>query len=292
MTAKYYAEKALLKLGVCNLPITANDIQRYMMADGWRFVPYDVDNPQSMELLESLGAVQTAKEYNGFSCVTDSSKLVFYRSSLSAQEKADVFGHEFAHSELGHISPIGIVGYVADGIANQPQEVEANNFAMYFRAPACVLRRTMILSKLELGEETLLTGDVRNRAYKIIKKHHKLSQDERMLVKQFKPYIRKRMMWLWRGLAFTAAILCVGFLISAIIAASSKFTQSEPYQDANPAETIKTLDNKADMVIITQSGDKYHAPGCRYVKNKTNIIEISVGQAEEMGKTPCSVCIK
>lgn len=45
------------------------------------------------------------------------------------------------------------------------------------------------------------------------------------------------------------------------------------------------------MVVITPSGKKYHKATCYYVANKTNTLEMSIVDAEQMGRTPCRVCM-
>lgn len=43
----------------------------------------------------------------------------------------------------------------------------------------------------------------------------------------------------------------------------------------------------AAMVYITPSGQKYHVKSCRYAKGAE---AVSVGEAIQMGKTPCAIC--
>ena len=50
-----------------------------------------------------------------------------------------------------------------------------------------------------------------------------------------------------------------------------------------------SAENLEDIVYITATGTKYHLKDCRYVKNKTNITELSKEQAQRK-HTPCSVC--
>ena len=57
-----------------------------------------------------------------------------------------------------------------------------------------------------------------------------------------------------------------------------------------PTKTVETpADALENVVYVTSSGTKYHLKSCRYVKNKTNIIELSRDQAQKK-HTPCSVC--
>lgn len=43
-------------------------------------------------------------------------------------------------------------------------------------------------------------------------------------------------------------------------------------------------------VVITTGGEKYHTPNCYIVKDKTNIIAITLDEAIQMGKEPCKIC--
>lgn len=44
-------------------------------------------------------------------------------------------------------------------------------------------------------------------------------------------------------------------------------------------------------VFVTKYGNKYHLAGCRYIKGKDDLLEISVEKAERGGYEPCEVCI-
>lgn len=45
-----------------------------------------------------------------------------------------------------------------------------------------------------------------------------------------------------------------------------------------------------ELVYVTSSGEKYHRPTCRYVKNKSNVRSLSVSSAVSHGYEACSVC--
>lgn len=49
--------------------------------------------------------------------------------------------------------------------------------------------------------------------------------------------------------------------------------------------------NEADaIVLVTETGKRYHRPGCWYVKEKTNVLEMTRGEARKQGLTPCEIC--
>lgn len=49
--------------------------------------------------------------------------------------------------------------------------------------------------------------------------------------------------------------------------------------------------NEFSTVYVTKYGKKYHRSHCIYIKNKDNILEISVEEATKAGYEPCEVCI-
>lgn len=57
-------------------------------------------------------------------------------------------------------------------------------------------------------------------------------------------------------------------------------------QDKEPAKDPGTAEN--DMVHITETGEKYHREGCRYLKDSD--LEITREEAEKRGLTPCGKC--
>lgn len=47
----------------------------------------------------------------------------------------------------------------------------------------------------------------------------------------------------------------------------------------------------SNTLVVTANGTKYHRPDCVYVKNKTNITHLAIKELEELGYTPCKVCL-
>lgn len=67
---------------------------------------------------------------------------------------------------------------------------------------------------------------------------------------------------------------------------------SENFIGNNSDTEYLTTDNApVGPVFVTQTGDKYHENGCRYISGKYNLIAYSsASEAEDYGYTPCSVC--
>lgn len=67
------------------------------------------------------------------------------------------------------------------------------------------------------------------------------------------------------------------------------------HESGKPVETeivqiSPQIPDTNSTVYITASGKKYHKPDCRYVKNKTNIKEISKSEAIRLEYEPCKIC--
>lgn len=83
-------------------------------------------------------------------------------------------------------------------------------------------------------------------------------------------------------------------LITIIIIAITVNDRSE-YQPEKPIATETTqvstqIPDSNEAVYITASGEKYHKPDCRYVKNKTNVKEIPKLEAIRLEYEPCKIC--
>ena len=63
--------------------------------------------------------------------------------------------------------------------------------------------------------------------------------------------------------------------------------QQQATQKPKKTQSTKTED-KTGTVYITDTGDKYHRSGCRYLKKSKHAISLSNAKAQ--GYTPCSVC--
>lgn len=62
--------------------------------------------------------------------------------------------------------------------------------------------------------------------------------------------------------------------------------------ELNSVDTSQSLQNETTIVYVTHTGKKYHLSGCWYIKDKNNLIEISIEEAEAAGYEPCKVCFE
>ena len=70
-------------------------------------------------------------------------------------------------------------------------------------------------------------------------------------------------------------------------------TETNKVEEVKVIKETTKVNNSANQkitktVYLTNTGAKYHAAGCRYLKKSCT--EVSLEQALSMGKTPCSVC--
>lgn len=136
-------------------------------------------------------------------------------------------------------------------------------------------------------------------------------RDCKCFAEELLSYIPHNKMGIWGGAIATliALILGVTYFIP-------KYTQIEeiPIEpvivetvDISTTDTIATTDSSSDTVIshyettenqtvndtvfVTKYGKKYHLAGCRYIKDKDDLLEISIEEAEHAGYEPCEICI-
>ena len=60
---------------------------------------------------------------------------------------------------------------------------------------------------------------------------------------------------------------------------------------ATPSSSPQEPEITPQTVYITSSGEKYHLAGCRHIKG-SDVTELSVEEAVNLGKEPCKNCIK
>ena len=176
--------------------------------------------------------------------------------------------HETAHYLLGHED-------------NSPQhELDANMLACILAAPIENLP-SLVKSANDLSALCQIPIDKAEEYWAEIKE--RLPKNKKLI---------KRKIIIANIISF--AILCssaVGFLSAKMFFKQEQIpTTTQSPTIHTPAPTENTFQNQG--VVVTISGTKYHLPDCRYVKNKTNVIEEDINTAINSGHAPCKVCIK
>lgn len=72
---------------------------------------------------------------------------------------------------------------------------------------------------------------------------------------------------------------------------SSNETGKTTTQKVNDPITYESQSSD-DLYYMTSSGTHYHTYDCQYIKYKTNIISISLSEAEKLNLEPCKECIE
>lgn len=103
-------------------------------------------------------------------------------------------------------------------------------------------------------------------------------------------------------------ILCIAFLLLSVGLCIALIVQSQQHNaeildlktemknivyepiPANDRSATPTLYAKWHVACITETGDRYHEPGCGSLSRSNAIYIVSVSGAERLGYTPCSQC--
>lgn len=72
--------------------------------------------------------------------------------------------------------------------------------------------------------------------------------------------------------------------------ADSETSASSEFSQEPESRIVSSVESEGLLVYVTTSGKKYHKWGCQYIKNKTNLIDMYLSEAQDKGYTACSVC--
>lgn len=221
--------------------------------------------------------VQCEKDYKGkmnplyntpaFLSIKENGEKIVYFKKDTRYWNFYIF-HEIAHYLLGHEE-------------NSPQnELDANLLACILAAP------------IENFPTTIKTAqDLSDKCNIPIDRAEEYWQEIKNIKRRSKSTARKLALPIVSVLAIIALIGIVTYSYKRTNTPSA--IQSTVIPDITSASTEypqQTFMGKD--VVVTVSGNKYHIPDCRYVKNKTNTIEANINDAINDGYTPCKICIK
>lgn len=292
-TSKYYAVKELLKLQEAGLPLSMKSIIQMITNHDYSVIPYNMKSPNKRKLFEILDVIDIAENHRGFSVCSEHGKFVFYKQTLSTQDRRVVLSHELGHVSIGHFSEGVVLGKLGDLYNVNFQEQEANEFALYLLAPVCVLKKCGVKTVGEIKRLTLLDDMLAEQVLGKLQKHDFYTEEERELCSKYKKYIHKTKKNILRQRYIRKLILSV--LIAIVLLAvciGSRITvkSNTTYEINSEYETAMPTDNINEPVYITRTGTKYHFHDCRTIKDK-NKMEISLEEAVKNGYTPCKICI-
>ena len=287
------AWEVLSKNGV-TAPLCLEDLTRICVSIGSELVSYK----SGEVLIQQLGQEQNTK-YDAFTFRQDDTVIIFFRDELSTPDKLHAIAHEIGHIVLQHIYN-GSLGF---STVEAPQEQEANLFAYELVIPSLVIRAC----GCQTDEDIKRICDVTNPCLGYHSKKLQYDIDdftlEKSILAQYGGFIEDHCLkkgWfrsIKKGLRkhnpfpYIALVCCIAF---AVVSWYGIFAPNHAAQPASvPKTTIQQTNEtkpQTNLVYITPYGEKYHYASCRYAK-QDNATPITLQEAQEMGRTPCKLCI-
>ena len=136
---KSLAYDFLVKSKINSLPITFEKLHSILSDNDDVLLPYSKAKRILSGLPEEIGreAERAMTKNRGISIMLDKCTIILYADELSYGERLLVVAHEIGHKYLEHKRSSV---YIYTGNTEDPQEREAQAFALYILAPPCILR--------------------------------------------------------------------------------------------------------------------------------------------------------
>lgn len=302
-TAIHCAIQTLLDSNIHSLPLSALEIEKIIQRQGFEIVSYNVPlDTDDIDEFNTLGLLETAKTFKAFTYVDNDYKFVFYRATLSAQERMRLLAHELGHICLGHFVIPGV--RCSSELKNKsPQEIEADDFAVELLAPTCILKKMRGLTPEKISHITSVSREDAEHIFFKVKSHTMNIDLECRLCDIFDLFNNGAIKYknITSRHIFFAVLTSITAVSCTLILLSNPTRQNDVDTDVIPT-TIPTIqayqdlpgatnstDVSNDIVVVTKSGEKYHRPNCRHVNGK-NIFEITIVEAIKRGYEPCKDC--
>ena len=287
MLSRYKAIISLLENGVTQLPITSIQVKNIIKKYGWDIVEYSLESNIHIKLLDKYNVLSIAERSKAFTVKSIDEQLVFIRAGLSANDRRLLLAHELGHIVLGHMSDCSVLGYTPAGLIDEGQEDEANEFALEFLAPTCILSQKRINTPQLISAATLL-DDKRSRLVADEVRNHKKHTDyEAKLCNQFNEIKEKNIKIRYIVVAIITALILVTATITVNYKSQENIEQTQVIQEATPTSEPQIMDID---VVVTKSGQKFHTPNCKHIKDKPNLIHMTINEAIQAGYEACEDC--
>ena len=284
MLSRYKAIISLLENGVTQLPITSIQVKNIIKKYGWDIVEYSLESNIHIKLLDKYNVLSIAERSKAFTVKSIDEQLVFIRAGLSANDRRLLLAHELGHIVLGHMSDCSVLGYTPAGLIDEGQEDEANEFALEFLAPTCILSQKRINTPQLISAATLL-DDKRSRLVADEVRNHKKHTDyEAKLCNQFNEIKEKNIKIRYIVVAIITALILVTATITVNYKSKENIEQTQVIQEATPTSEPQIMDID---VVVTKSGQKFHTPNCKHIKDKPNLIHMTINEAIQAGYEAC-----
>ena len=287
MLSRYKAIISLLENGVTQLPITSIQVKNIIKKYGWDIVEYSLESNIHIKLLDKYNVLSIAERSKAFTVKSIDEQLVFIRAGLSANDRRLLLAHELGHIVLGHMSDCSVLGYTPAGLIDEGQEDEANEFALEFLAPTCILSQKRINTPQLISAATLL-DDKRSRLVADEVRNHKKHTDyEAKLCNQFNELKEKNIKIRYIVVAIITPLIPVTATITVNYKSQENIEQTQVIQEATPTSEPQIMDID---VVVTKSGQKFHTPNCKHIKDKPNLIHMTINEAIQAGYEACEDC--
>ena len=196
-----------------------------------------------------------------------------------------MLAHELGHICLGHFAAQDI--RYSCGLKS-PQEAEAEEFAVEFLAPTCILKKFRSLTPEKISNITGVSREDAEHIFFKVRSHTIDSVTERKLCAIFALDERG----VTGNQTVNRYMIIVLIILLAIITALGLSNNNQSISDPKTAQhTIAPAPSAgvSSDVAVTKSGEKYHRPNCRHVAGR-DVFTITVPEAIDKGYEACKDC--
>lgn len=171
---------------------------------------------------------------------------------------------------------------------SQAFSFRSNDFKFVFIKKGLSEQDKLFLLSHELGHITL-NHDLGNLSVESEKAANRFAN------KHIGGISRLKILWIGIAVAALISVVCVFIFIpinrTPVVGQRNEPT-SMPYIDTELVTPSPSLiaANSDNIVYLTSNGDKYHKRGCYIIKNKSNLVKMSMDSALSLGKEPCEAC--
>lgn len=236
---------------ITNFPIGTSEIKQIIERSGWEIYSYK----EGKEIIDSYNLQSMVDSNDAFATRIGDRFIIFYSDSISQLDFPFILAHEIGHIVLGHLD-------------NTENIYEKERDSAYFANELL-----QYVPKFRLSISEIIVGILVLLSVWAICMTVKIKKDDT-------DYVATEII--------TSTISSAN--TDSIIAIESYLSETSSTTSSTISEIIET-DTISQPVFITKFGTKYHVDGCRYIKDKDDLIELSVDEAEHAGYEPCDVCV-
>lgn len=257
------ADDFFCKQNIETLPVTWEHLTAIIQKYDWVLCTYS----EGKDLIQELNLAEYRDRCLGFTYYHKDITIIFISDKIGAAQRLKVISHEIGHIVLQHTSVDHVLGKSTSVATENIQEVEADIFALEFRAPIFKLANDGFHSVQKIYKAGILPLEEAKR--------------------QFHEY---RKTYIVSGLLNTPFIkIFIILFVSAAICFPLKSIVSPAHDTIVPHNDSATPVPASDTVFVTPSGKKFHCPDCFTIQN-SHKQAISRQEAIEFGYGMCQIC--